>query len=87
MLLLTSPPEIRMGKLTPEEGPKKDVLADVDIVLSTRIFIADDVEALMVRKKWSELVTHFLGTHDRASFKSSFQTLRVSIVGAAKDTK
>jgi hypothetical protein len=28
-----------------------------------------------------------LGTHDKASFKSSFQALRASIVEAAKQTK
>ena len=70
-----------------DQSKRHDALADVDIVLSTRIFIADDVEALGVRMKWAENVTFYMGTNNRALFKASFQALRVSIVSAAKKTQ
>jgi hypothetical protein len=86
MTLLLSPPGLKMNVLTPEEEPKKDALADVDIVLGTRIFIAKDVERLDVRKKWADNVSSFLAFHDKAAFKTRFQALRLSVVEAAKLT-
>jgi len=87
MTLLLSPAGVKMNVLTPEEKAKTDVLADVDIVLGTRIFIANDVDKLEVRRKWAEYVTAFHAFHDKAAFKASFQALRLSVVEAAKQTK
>ena len=70
-----------------DQSKRHDALADVDIVLSTRIFIADDVEALDVRMKWEENMTFYMGTNNKALFKASFQALRMSIVSAAKKTQ
>jgi hypothetical protein len=64
-----------------------DALADVDIVLATRIFIADDVELLDVRKKWATNVTLVYSNRDKATFKARYQAIRMSIVDAAKQTK
>jgi len=70
-----------------DQSKRHDALADVDIVMSTRIFIADDVEALGVRMKWAENVTFYMETNNKPLFKASFQALRVSIVSAAKKTQ
>ena len=72
---------------------KQAGLADVDVVLSTRIFIADDVTDLEVRLRWAAYVEDFRRgqfAQDREAkqiFKDRFQGLRKSIVEAAKQTK
>lgn len=76
---------------------KHDALANVDIVLSTRIFISDDVEHLEIRTKWAVLVRDLhltrrtaifeLTMESKRLFKNGFQELRMSMVMVAKQTK
>lgn len=54
-----------------------DALADVDIVLSTRIFIADEVESLEVRPKWAASVDGYRRSLQNAS--------RGSLIGASPE--
>jgi hypothetical protein len=86
MTLLTLSHSQVLASRTIEDGvvtEKHDVLAEVDITLATRIFISDDVEKLDLRMKWAALVTHFVGTLNRAIFKSEFQAVRAAIVATA----
>lgn len=79
------------------DGRKHDALANVDIVLSTRIFISDDVEHLEIRNKWAVLIRDLhltrrtaifeLTIESKQLFKNGFQELRTSMVMVAKQTK
>ena len=79
------------------ENEKQRALADVDIMLSTRIFIADDVSELEVREKWAAFVGEYrsgqslhqprMNAVGKQTFKDRFQGLRKSLVEVAKKTK
>jgi hypothetical protein len=59
------------------------VLADVDVNLATRIFISHELSELDVRKKWASCVEDYMSSHDKVIFKSTFQSIRTSLVDAA----
>jgi hypothetical protein len=87
MTLLSETADYRAAAIMEENVKKHDAMADVDIVLSTRIFIADDVSDLQVRMKWAANVTDFYQDRDKPAFKSRFQAMRVTIVEKAKQMK
>ncbi len=64
-----------------------NALADVEVMLATRIFISDDVEELNVRKRWAAMVTAFRPRTDKPSFMAAYQALHKDIVAKAKQTK
>lgn len=87
MAQLSKPMDIT-GQAVQENYKKKDdALADFDIVLATRIFIADDASDLDVTLKWSDCIDGFRQEDDKQGFKDAFQRLRISIVEKAKLTK
>jgi hypothetical protein len=87
MTLLKSNIVLHNNVMIEDRTKQDDAISDVDIVLATRIFIADDVEALDVRKKWAEYVTQLYNNRDKTTFKSGYQAIRMSIVETAKQTK
>jgi len=64
-----------------------NALADVDVMLATRIFISDDVEELNVRMRWAAMVTAFLPRTDKPTFMAAYQALRKDVVAKAKLTR
>lgn len=42
--------------------------------LGTRIFIADDVETLDLRKRWAEYVTGYLDSRDKSGFQAEISS-------------
>ena len=58
-------------------------LADVDVNLATRIFISQDLSELDVRNDWANCVTNYMSSHDKVVFKSTFQSIRTSLIDAA----
>lgn len=97
MTLLSSTTDFSGEAMAELERKKQEGLADVDIVLSTRIFIADDITNLDIRMKWAALVTDYRRgqssmdpmtyAESKQIFKNRFQGLRKSIVEAARQTK
>jgi hypothetical protein len=64
-----------------------NALADVEVMLATRIFISDDVMELDVRMKWAAMVNAFLPRTDKPSFMNAYQALHKDIVAKAKRTR
>ncbi len=64
---------------------KAAALADVDVMLATRIFISDDVEQLNVRMRWAASVNAFYKQRDKPPFMAAYQALHV--VAKAKQTQ
>jgi hypothetical protein len=87
MTLLSGTADYRAEAIMAENVKKHEAMADVDIVLATRIFIADDVSALDVRMRWADSVTGFTRDHNKPALKARFQALRSNIVEKAKQTK
>ena len=66
---------------------KAVALADVDVMLSTRIFISEDVEQLDVRMRWAGSVNAFYQRRDKPPFMAAYQALHKDIVAKAKQTR
>lgn len=75
-----------MGSVSDYNIRKSDALANVDVMLATRIFISDDVEQLNARKRWAALVTDFHKRTDKPTFMAAYQELHKDIVAKAKQT-
>jgi hypothetical protein len=58
-------------------------LAEVDVTLATRIFISQDLFELDVRKRWADCVSDYMSSHEKSDFKSTFHTIRTSLIDAA----
>jgi hypothetical protein len=96
MLQLSVPNDLRTEALVALEATKESGLADVEMTLSTRIFITRDIERLSIRTKWAQLVSDYqltrrsrisgVAAESERSFKNEFQQMRMSMVEAAKKT-
>jgi hypothetical protein len=93
MTLLSSTNDSRAEVILALENKKQAALANVDIVLSTRIFVSDAVAEMDVRMKWAAFVSDYRtgmlhgDPEGKQTFKNRFQGLRKSIVDVAKRTK
>jgi hypothetical protein len=87
MTLLSEAADSRVESIMADKVKKHEAMADVDTVLSTRIFIADDVSNLEVRPIWAASVTDFLRDRHKAIFQERFQGLRINIVEKAQQAK
>lgn len=76
-----------IGSLSDYNTRKSDALADVDVMLATRIFISDDVERLGVRKRWAALANDFHKRSDKPTFMAAYQALHKDVVAKAKLTR
>ena len=76
-----------VGSVSEYNTRKSDALADVDVMLSTRIFISDDAERLNVRKRRAALVVEFQKQSDKPTFMAAYQALHRDVVAKAKLTK
>jgi hypothetical protein len=87
MTLLRLPDHYSTTSVEEYNVKKADALADVDVMLATRIFISDAVELLLVRLRWAASAEAFHKRPDKPSFMAAYQSLHKDIVAKAKNHK